>query len=176
MRFFLSKTTTHSSLKNLCPSSLANFSVTQRLGVSVTFFWAFRFASGFPLYLCSLNWDRERERKQEFGESKIPKTIPRSQFPVPESHFPFRSQRMPLQSLTQLATSNELLALGKTAHKYRGSVLRTPPPAYCLSLLTELILKFLNSPIPQIPNSPNPQFPIPNKKGRSFSPRPFLKF
>ena len=30
--------------------------------------------------------------------------------------FPLRSKRMPLQSLTQQATSNELRALGKTAH------------------------------------------------------------
>ena len=49
---------------------------------SVVFsFWAFRYASGFPLYL-----------------------------------FPLRSKRMPLQSLTQRATSNEPRALGKNTH------------------------------------------------------------
>ena len=87
LRFFLSKTTTHSSLKNLCPSSLANFSVTQRLGVSVTFFWAFRFASGFPLYLCSLNWVRDLGTGTRIWKIKNLKN--HSPLPIPRSRIPF---------------------------------------------------------------------------------------
>ena len=69
----------------------------------MSFFWAFRYASGFPLYLCSLHFSSLKNI---------------SKFPNPRSRIPFlaRSQRMPLQSLTQQATSNELRALGKTAH------------------------------------------------------------
>ena len=45
------------------------------------------------------------------------KISPNSPIPVPESHFPFRSQRMPLQSLTRRATSNEPRALGSLCQR-----------------------------------------------------------
>ena len=70
--------------------------------------WAFRFASGFPLYLCSLSLrlaPKVKIRLRHFD--KLSDLVP-----APETRSRSRSQRMPLQSLTHwrlLTPSRSLL-------------------------------------------------------------------
>ena len=73
--------TSNPSVLNSSIPQFLNSSIPQRLGVLMSrwlFFWAFRYASGFPLYLCSLHFSPLPNPR-----SPIPNPRPRIPFPVP---------------------------------------------------------------------------------------------
>ena len=87
------------------------------------FIWAFRFASGFPLYLCSPSFPSRSQIPSPFPNPiLVPKSRPRSQIPFPnpipktrsQIPSPICSQRMPLQSLTQRAPKTKKIILQQT--------------------------------------------------------------
>ena len=79
-------------IKNSINSELKNALKTSVISLlSLVLFWAFRFASGFPLYLCSLSFHLARKNlspnpKTHFPSPKlVPETLAKDAAPIPNA-------------------------------------------------------------------------------------------